>query len=117
MAVKFISLNKQDLKVTEMLLEMCSKIIDEANKEMVRIRKNSEFLGGRKGSDGEIDVEGEGDESEKAVKYVLERVKEAEESGFKHISKKLIKILPFCSKDDLGASRFLFEYFEVSKIL
>jgi len=35
-------------------------------------------------------------------------VKEAEESGFKHISKKLIKILPFCSKDDLPASKYLF---------
>jgi hypothetical protein len=40
---------------------MCSKIIDEANKEMVRIRKNSEFVSGRKGSEGDIDIEGEGD--------------------------------------------------------
>jgi hypothetical protein len=51
------------------------------------------------------------------VKYVLEKVKEAEESGFKHISKKLIKMLPFCSKDDMSASRYLYEFFEVNKIL
>ena len=33
------------------------------------------------------------------------------------MSKKLIKMLPFCSKDDMSASRYLFEFFEVNKIL
>jgi hypothetical protein len=52
---------------------MCSKIIDEANKEMIRIRKNSGFSG-RKYSEGDMDIE-DGEESEKAVKFILEKVK------------------------------------------
>lgn len=53
---------------------MCSRIIDEANKEMIRIRKNSGCIGGRKGSEGEMEIEegdGEGGVSERAVRFVL----------------------------------------------
>ncbi len=56
LTVKFISLSSHDLKTTEVLLEMCSKIIDEANKEMIRIRKNSGMVGGRKSSEGDMEV-------------------------------------------------------------
>jgi hypothetical protein len=55
-----------------------------------------------------MDIEADNEESEKSVKYILEKVKEAEENGFKHISKKLIKMLPFCSRDDSSASKYLF---------
>lgn len=48
---------------------------------------------------------------------MLEKVKEAEENGLRQLSKKLIKMLPFCSRDDLSASRYLYEFFEVNKIL
>lgn len=70
LAVKFISLTKHDLKTTEVLLEMCSKIIDEANKEMIRIRKNSGITGGRKSSEGDMEVE-DSEESERAVRFIL----------------------------------------------
>lgn len=51
MTVKSISLNKQEIKETEILLEMCSKIIDEANLEMIKIRKESGVFGGRRPSE------------------------------------------------------------------
>lgn len=35
----------------------------------------------------------------------------------RHLSKKIIKILPFCSKDDYSTSKYLFEFFEVKKYL
>lgn len=41
----------------------------------------------------------------------MEKVKEADEKGLKDISKKLIKILPFCSKDDYSSSKYLIDYF------
>jgi hypothetical protein len=41
---------------------MCSKVIDEANKEMIRLRKNS-GVAGRKYSEGEMDIEDGGEES------------------------------------------------------
>lgn len=63
-----------------------------------------------------MDVE-DSEESEKAVRFILQKVKEAEENGLKEISKKLIKILPFCSKDDITPSKYLIEYFEIGRIL
>jgi hypothetical protein len=35
---------------------MCSKIIDEANLEMVKIRKNSGVIGGRRASETDMDI-------------------------------------------------------------
>jgi len=64
-----------------------------------------------------MELEDGGEESERAVRFILEKVKEAEESGLKNLSKKLIKILPFCSKDDVSSSKYLIEYFEVGRIL
>lgn len=117
MTVKSIALNKQDIRATETLLEMCSKIIDQANLEMIKIRKESGVFGNRRASEGDMDLEADNEESEHSVKFILEKVKEAEEGGFKHVSKKLIKMLPFCSRDDLSASMYLYEFFEVSKLL
>ena len=114
MTVKSLSLQKQDLRATESLLEMCSRIIDEANKEMVRLRKNSGLSERKSSADMEVE---DGEESERAVRFVLEKVKEADEKGLKDISKKLIKILPFCSKDDCSSSKYLIDYFEMAKIL
>lgn len=87
---------------------MCSKIIDEANLEMVKIRKNSGIFGNRRASEADMDIEIDSEESQKSVKFIFEKVKEAEEGGFKHVSKKLIKMLPFCSKDDMSASQYLY---------
>ena len=50
---------------------MCSKIIDQANLEMVKIRKSSGVYGSRKASEAEMDVEADSEESLKSVKYVL----------------------------------------------
>ena len=33
------------------------------------------------------------------------------------MGKKLIKMLPFCTKDDMTSSKYLFEFFEVNKVL
>ena len=77
---------------------------------MIRIRKNS-GISGRRSSEADMEVEDGGEESEGAVRFILEKVKEAEESGLRNLSKKLIKILPFCSKDDASSSRYLIEYF------
>lgn len=56
MTIKSISFNKKHIKETEMLLEMCSKIIDQANTEMVKIRKNSGNFDSRKASEADMDI-------------------------------------------------------------
>ena len=56
MTIKSISFNKKQIKETEMLLEMCSKIIDHANTEMVKIRKNSGTFESRKASEADMDI-------------------------------------------------------------
>ena len=73
LSIKFISLNRQDIKTTNMLLEICSKIIDAANKSMVTLRKNS-YLQDRMRNENEMEIE-DASESEKPVKFVLEKVK------------------------------------------
>ena len=50
---------------------------------MVKIRKNSGVIDNRKASEADMDIEMDSEESLKSVKYVLEKVKEAEEGGLK----------------------------------
>ena len=72
LAVKFVSIDKQDLTATESLLEMASQIVDEANKEMVKLRKGSEGMMKSEEEEG-----AEKEDSARAVREVLEKVKEA----------------------------------------
>jgi hypothetical protein len=39
--IKFFSLDSNEMKYSEVLLDICSKIIKEANEEMVNLRKRS----------------------------------------------------------------------------
>lgn len=100
------------------MLQLSSKVIDEANQEMINLRKGSKN-DIRKYSGMDIENEGGVSDSEKKVKFVLERFTECEQNFektgnqlYKDIAKRLIKLLPFCSKDEMESSLMLFNFFE-----
>ena len=118
-AVRLMSFeNEKDAKITNFLLQLSSKVIDEANQEMINLRKGSRN-DMRKHSGG-MDIEGEGvTDSEKKVRFVLERFSECESNYertgnllYRDIARRLIKLLPFCSKDEMDSSTILFNFFE-----
>ena len=64
-----------------------------------------------------MDIEGNS-ESEKKVRFVLEKFQECELNYeksnnilYKNIANRLIKLLPFCTKDEHEACNYLFNYF------
>jgi hypothetical protein len=50
------------------------------------------------------------------VKYLLEKVKKCEERDRKDLAEKMITLIPFCSKDEFGTSKYLFEFFELTNV-
>ena len=50
------------------------------------------------------------------MKYLLEKVKKCEERDRKDLAEKMITLIPFCSKDEFGTSKYLFEFFELTNV-
>ncbi len=77
---------------------------------MINLRKGS--VGEYRKMSGNMDIEQTGgSDSERKVKFVLNKINECENTYlktgnllYKDISKRLIKLLPFCSKDELESS-------------
>jgi hypothetical protein len=88
---------------------------------MIKLRKGStgEY---RKMSGGGMEVEQSVvSDSKNKVEYILEKINDCEstfeKSGnilYRDIEKRLIKLLPFCSKDEIESSRLLYNYFEIN---